>query len=349
MTRFNITVIYRQVWFVLWICLIATVAWGKPTSELRTVKLFYENDLFGDTDKYYTNAFQITWLSKDLQTYKDDERLPKELFPLLEKLPFANQTGSLHNVGLLMGQQIYTPSDIQARHLLAGDRPYAGYLYAGIALHSKTDNILDTVEIALGIVGSAALGEAAQNTIHDLRDISTAKGWDNQLHNEPALRLAWQRKWRLHDARVIQSLEYDLISHTSLTLGNVKTAATAGGEIRFGYHIPRDFGSDTIRPGSGVSVPVRNKNHVQAAPLWGAHLFAGTQAEVVLRDIFLDGNTWQSSPSVDKKPLVADLSIGLAFNVERFKVTYRHLFRTKQFDNQKQDHVIGSLTLTYSF
>ncbi|MCF8038960.1 MAG: lipid A deacylase LpxR family protein, partial [Desulfohalobiaceae bacterium] len=47
--------------------------------------------------------------------------------------------------------------------------------------------------------------------------------------------------------------------------------------------------------------------------------------------------------------LVADFSVGLALSFEKVKLTYRHLFRTKEFDNQEQGQVIGSLTLTLAF
>lgn len=323
-------------------------AWSKNPSELQTIQLFYENDLFGDTDKYYTNAVQITWLSKDLKQYKDDVRLPEWSIPVIRAIPFSGNPESAHNVGLLLGQQIYTPSDIQAVSPSVSDRPYAGFLYGGLALHSKTDFELDTLEIVLGVVGPASKAELAQNTVHEIRDIPTAKGWDNQLHNEPAVRIAWQRKWRLSSMELIRMLDYDLISHAGMTLGNVRTAANAGGEIRFGYNIPKDFGSDVIHAGAGVSIPVNDGSRTGLAP-FGAHIFASSQVEAVAHDIFLDGNTWENSPSVDKKILVADLSMGFAVNFDMFKLTYRHLFRTKQFDNQKQGQIIGSLTLTYSF
>jgi lipid A 3-O-deacylase len=343
--------IVRRYWcfcILFYIFIFSTSAWSKDPSELQTVQIFFENDLFGDTDKYYTNAVQITWLSKDLKRYKDDVRLPKWSIPIIQAIPFSGDPASIHNIGILLGQQIYTPSDIQATTLLEKERPYAGFLYGGLALHSKTTAILDTLEIVLGVVGPAAKGEFAQNTVHDLRDIPTAKAWEYQLHNEPAVRFSWQRKWRLHSMPLLDILDYDLISHAGLTLGNVRTSGNAGGEIRFGYNIPKDFGSDVIRAGAGVSAPVNGRSKPKKIS-WGMHLFASSQVEGVAHDIFLDGNTWESSHSVDKKPLVADLSLGLAFNWDMFKLTYRHLFRTKQFDNQKQGHIIGSMTLTLSF
>ncbi len=143
-------------------------------------------------------------------------------------------------------------------------------------------------------------------------------------------------------------LSYDLISRAGVTLGNVRTSTSAGGEIRFGYHIPQDFGSDVIRAGAGVSAPVIEGSKSGKTSL-GAHVFVSSEVEVVLHDIFLDGNTWQDSPSVDKKPLVADLSLGASFSINMFKLTYRHLFRTEQFAGQEKGHTIGSLTLAVSF
>jgi lipid A 3-O-deacylase len=343
--------IIQRFWYV---CLVACAvfspvsAWSINPSELQTLQLFYENDLFGGTDEYYTNAFQITWLSKDLGRYEDDNRLPKWSIPLIKSIPFSGNPASVHNVGVIFGQQIYTPSDTQITTLVEKDRPYAGFLYGGLALHSKTRFKLDTLEIVVGVVGPASKAEAVQNTVHDLRDIPTAKGWDNQLENEPAVRLSWQRKWRLHNMKLFDVLDYDLISRAGLTLGNVRTSTSAGGEIRFGYHIPQDFGSDVIRAGAGISAPVIEGSKSGITSL-GAHVFVSSQLEAVLHDIFLDGNTWQNSPSVEKKPLVADLSIGASFSINMFKLTYRHLFRTEQFDGQKKGHTIGSLTLAVSF
>lgn len=340
---------------ILFLCLVFTLSFASSSlamdldpANLQTVQLFFENDLFGDTDKYYTNAVQLTWLSGDLNKYKDDVRLPAWTKPVIKWIPFAGRDGSHHNVGLLFGQQIYTPADIQTTLLQDDDRPYAGFLYFGIALHSKTPTVLDTMELIFGMVGPNAWGEQSQNTVHRMRKISTAKGWDNQLENEPGIMISKQRKWRVKSRKFLNRFEYDFISHSGLTLGNVRIAANVGGELRLGYRIPKDFGSDVIRAGAGVSAPmVDGSPHEEYK--FGIHFFAATQGEVVMRDIFLDGNTWKSSPDVDKKLFVADLSVGIALNLNMFKLTYRHLFRSKQFYKQEQGQTIGSLTLTYSF
>ncbi len=151
----------------------------------------------------------------------------------------------------------------------------------------------------MGIVGPGAYAEFAQNTVHDLRSIPTAKGWDNQLHNEPAIRFSWQRKWRNYRDTIFKTLDYDFVSHAGLTLGNVKISTNIGGEFRLGYHLPDDFGSDVIRAGAGVSTPALNRSKTGRRTS-GIHIFAGSQVEAVGHDIFLDGNTFRDSHEVDK-------------------------------------------------
>ncbi len=326
--------------------------WGygetKSPYQLQTIQFFFENDLFGNTDKYYTNAVQVTWISNDLKQYKDDVRLPEWVHPIIRIIPFSQTPNSVHNVGILFGQHIYTPADIQETTLQENDRPYAGFLYRGLALHSKTDGVLDTLEVAVGIVGPNAYAELAQNTVHEIRDIPTAKGWEHQLTNEPALQLSWQRKWRLIRGKQFNTIDYDFISSSGLTLGNVRVAGTAGAEVRLGYNLPLDFGSDLIRAGAGISTPAIGKKKTGKRS-FGSHLFSSAQLEIVGHDIFLDGNTFTGSPHVEKELVVATMSAGFALNFDRYKLTYRHLYRTKQFDNQKQDQIIGSMTLGISF
>lgn len=330
------------------ILLLSSLAGGKASAELQTFQIFYENDLFGNTDRYYTNALQMTWLSKDLKQYRDDVRLPGWIMPVIRSVPFAHVPDSTHNIGLLFGHQIYTPEDIQVAKLQPDDRPYAGYLYGGIALHSKTPTKLDTIEITLGVVGPAALAKQVQNSVHDLRGIDKAQGWDNQLENEPALGFSWQRKWRTLREPLTRILCLDLLTHTGVTLGNVRTSADTGVEVRLGYNIPMDFGSDVIRPGAGISAPVPIYGYPQT-PAFGLHWFAGVRGEAVLHNIFLDGSAFKSSHSVDKKPFVAEFSTGVAVSYKMTKLTYRHVFRTKQFNRQSKGHVLGSLALTFSF
>jgi hypothetical protein len=33
--------------------------------------IYFENDIFADTDEHYTNAVKLTWLTKNMDRYED--------------------------------------------------------------------------------------------------------------------------------------------------------------------------------------------------------------------------------------------------------------------------------------
>jgi hypothetical protein len=67
------------------------------------------------------------------------------------------------------------------------------------------------------------------------------------------------------------------------------------------------------------------------------------------RNIFLDGNTWQDSHSVDKNHVVADMSSGVSLVYKRVKITYTHVYRTKEFTDQDKGQVFGSISFSAIF
>ncbi|MFW5722076.1 MAG: sodium:solute symporter family transporter, partial [Desulfohalobiaceae bacterium] len=126
----------------------------------------------------------------------------------------------------------------------------------------------------------------------------------------------------------------------------VFTYANLGCEARLGWNLPWDFGTALIRPGATLSAPI--PGHDQRSD-FGLHVFAGTDVRLVLQNIFLDGNTWKSSHSVDKKPFVADLYAGIGLSYKRFRIVYTHAYRTEEFDGQGSGQSFGSVNLRYAF
>jgi len=80
-------------------------------------------------------------------------------------------------------------------------------------------------------------------------------------------------------------------------LGNVFTQGQIGGLARFGYNIPNDFGV-TLARGMGQMPPPRWAESAKAGSDWGFSIFGGGVATLVLRNITLDGNTFQDSPAL---------------------------------------------------
>jgi lipid A 3-O-deacylase len=301
-----------------------------------------ENDkYFAGTDQHYTNGFKLSWLGEtDLNESAEFVQLATRILPWMD--PENNDWH--YKVGFALGHNIYTPTDIDTPALIPTDRPYAGWLYGSILLQAQLKNQLRLIEISLGVVGPSALGETVQNKWHDFIDVDRAQGWANQLHNEPGILVSWERRyrtWKFSANRGASPLGCDLIVRHRVTLGNVATHLAGGVVVRIGWRLPPDFGADLIRPAGG------NAANADLPRRFSAHVFASGETRAVARDIFLDGNTWKYSHRVDKRPVVADLSLGLVLSWPKFQITYTQNYRTKEFYGQPKRDVFGSIGFTF--
>ncbi|WP_299983380.1 lipid A deacylase LpxR family protein [Desulfobacula sp.] len=330
-----------------------TLALGPGSCEAvedeGTFSFYFENDLFADTDYGYTNGVKLSWISPDLTGYARSDSLPDWSLPVIRRLPFINEQGLQRNVGLSIGQNMYTPGDISIDDLIEDDRPYAGWTYFGIGLHSKNERRLDSMEIQLGIVGPYSFAEHTQKLVHKLRGCQTPNGWDNQIKNEPGLAVVYERKWRSFYSRG-GGLGLDLIPRLGGALGNVYTYANAGIEARIGWNIPRDFGTSLIRPAGDSNAPLNTRDpRLSGSQDFSLYVFTMVDGRAVLRNIFLDGNTFTDSHNVDKKYFVGDVGLGVGLIIDRFKLCYTHVLQTKEFKGQEDNQTFGSITLAFTY
>ncbi|MGE3628225.1 MAG: lipid A-modifier LpxR family protein [Hyphomicrobiales bacterium] len=139
-------------------------------------RIYEENDYFNfvteQTDVYYTQGARVENL------YASDESATH----LLPGIPFdalclacgRNLGNRAVNTGWAIGQNIYTPRDIEIAAPQPYDRPWAGLLYvsrvARFTFHDPTTGRgrQDRVEVSVGMVGSAALAGPAQTRWHEI-------------------------------------------------------------------------------------------------------------------------------------------------------------------------------------
>ena len=310
---------------------------GPPPDNRWTLSGVLENDLFAGTDRHYTNGVLMSALSPQDETLG----LPPDWWRVLP----GHKAAAKRRIGMHLGQSMFTPDPITVAAPLPNDRPYAAWLHGGISLVSESRRELRQLSLDLGVVGPVAMGEEAQSFVHDVIGSDEPQGWDNQLGNEPTLTLSYDHRWQ----NVLQlrpeagGLGIDMMPHVSAALGNALTYAGAGATFRFGDDLPNDFGPLSIRPGSMGSALYRP----QGGFSW--YLFAGAEARAVARNIFLDGNSFQDSPSVSKKPLVGDLTLGASVAYDSVRLTYSYVMRSKEFDGQGAVDKFASLTLTLKF
>lgn len=315
-----------------------------------TFTFYWENDAFAGTDRDYSNGMKFTWSTPyDIDNGKD--HLPDWSYPLINSLPFVSDPSSHRAVSLSIGQMIFTPEDTTRNDLVTDDRPYAGYLYLASGFHNRTRSKKNSWEFQLGIVGPDAFGEQTQNITHDLLGNTKAEGWEHQLGNEIAIEIICESQWRLFQSASRSGFNYDLIPHMGFRVGNVQTYANTGAEIRYGWHLPRDFGSCPIRAGCATNSAFTTAPPANSGSgLSGWHLFAAVDGRAIAHDIFLDGNTFRGeSHSVEREVFVADLMTGLAVDFGNIRITYSYVLRTKQFVGEEDNHLFGSLTFSGTY
>jgi hypothetical protein len=333
--------------FILLYCLLLYTA-HSAAAEINpwTHTVYFENDLFNGTDSNYTNGVKYSMISPDLSPHAPDGKLPRQVLKLIHKIPFigGSTPDYAHKAEFSIGQNMFTPADISRFDLIKDDRPYGGWTYFSLSYHRRNISMnimrfMDTVEIQLGMVGPLSFAEETQKFVHKLRDFQRPNGWAHQLKNEPGLIVAFERKWLFHPVET-EKLGYSAITYIGATLGNVHTYANTGIELRLGWNIPRDFGVSLIRPAGSTRLEINEE--------LGLFVFGAVNGRAIARDIFLDGNTFTDSHSIDKNYLVADIAGGLAFNYKKLIITVTQVFRTKEFKRQEDEHSFGAIAVSYA-
>lgn len=113
--------------------------------------------------------------------------------------------------------------------------------------------------------------------------------------------------------------------------------------MRLGYDLPADYGPPRIRPslpGSDFFIPTQKLS---------GYLFAGVEGRGVAHNIFLDGNTFRDSHSVDKENWVGSFQLGATVIYKAMRISYEQVFMTKEFKTQIDPAQFSALTVSWRF
>ena len=303
-----------------------------------TLSVTFENDIFGDDDKDYTNGVRLDYVT------------PRNNLTAAGRLAKRGLYGWFSDADdwyefYTLGQNIYTPSDISRRTPPPGDRPYAGFLYGGFGVAADRGDRLDTLALEVGVVGPSSQADRTQTLVHDVIGAQKPRGWHTQLEDEPGVRLVYERKWRFGADLPLPALDLsvDWAPSVTATLGNVETSLAAGGVVRLGQDLSDDYGPPRVRPAVASPGFFRNQDD------FGWYVFAGVEGRVVGRNIFIEGNTFGGVDGVEPNRLVADVQAGAAIQVGRVELSFTQVLRTEEYAGQDGPAVFGSVNLRTRF
>jgi len=299
-----------------------------------------ENDLWGSgADRHYTHGTKLSllpagdppgWLRR-VATY----------VPVFKK-------GHAAGVEFSVGQNIFTPDDIENPAPIPGDRPYAGWLYGsamlvGILEEAERFRVANALDVTVGVIGPASLAGDVQRRWHKIIDTRTPRGWDHQLHDEPGLVLTYARVWEGFGRLGARGPEISAAPQVVGALGNVYTYLGSGLMLRLGHNLRSDVGPPAVSPSFPGSAWFRDRGNLSA------YLFAGVEGRAMARNIFIDGNTFEQSAEVARETLVGDFQVGAALRYGRVRLAFTNVYRSREFKGQEEPSEYGAINLTVLF
>jgi hypothetical protein len=300
---------------------------AKPAQNAFSIR--EENDAIGGNDENYTNGISIalTQNRKGLLGWVWD---------------MAGNTEGERFATYELTQLMFTPSDIRLSDPAPNDHPYAGLLYLGFTTHLQRENSLHSLKLIAGLAGPDAFAEDVQRWVHKIEGYSHPNGWSHQIKNEPVVNLVYEYRYKYALTPRDAAFGVELIPMGGAFLGNYLIQAETDVQCRIGYHLPDDFGTTVLRGSGYLPFPQDDKvNHA-----WGIYAFAGGGANLVARNLVLDGNSFAESRSVDKRLFLPAAEVGASLWTRRFQVTFSYVMWGKEYYGQqtREDYVSGLLS-----
>jgi hypothetical protein len=296
--------------------LVATARPVEAQELARSLQVAIDNDFLNfweppreRADHNYTHGLRLSW---------DLARAPEFARRLVCRSGPCGTT-------LEIGQEIYT-STLDWFWYVDGERPYAGWLYGRADVRGGDRGTLRRLGLIVGVTGPPSLGEAAHTAVHEtVADFRPRVGWVDQLPTEVAFAALASHSWRIAPngpaARIV-----DVVPTVSGTVGTLRTSGEAGVRVRLGAPLEHPWLAD-VRSGVGV------------------YVFAGLRAEVVVRDMFLDGTLFSESARTDHRPVFGEVDAGLGLKMGRATLEFRAVRRGRQYAASPPSVTYASVTL----
>lgn len=304
------------------LCLVFTASFAQSLKNEFGFKT--ENDAYLATlnDRYYTNGLFI-YFRRAIDSTKLSGSVEKKTYEISA------------------GQKMYTSYWGQVPRAADQDRPFAGYLYAGIAysIFYKNESVLKT-SVEIGVVGPDSYAQDAQRFLHKTVGFYTPAGWDYQIKNEVAINFAAN-----YSKLVLRTNDniFDLSGQGYANLGT--TFSGLGGSVLFrAGRLNQLFNSAYHNAVIGNSkTSSLNKSEL--------FLYVKPQLNFVAYDSTIEGSLFNHDSPVTfgVKPIVFEQQFGVNYSTKRFTIDFNVIFKTKEVKSIAKAQNYGGLSLYYRF
>lgn len=297
------------------------------------------NDFYFGKDQELSGAWALQAHTAVADSWEALEKVPDFIRRWGALIPALGDGQRVYRVSAGIGQITQTPVDLKHRDLIEEDVPYAGALLASLSWYGFSNDAFAGLEFVTGVVGPASGVGDVQQASHKLLGITEPKGWDNQLRNELIINFNYLRKRKLASFEYASERSSDITLGGRVCLGNLITQAGASVEMRYGVNMPGGF----VYVPDPIGYDMTYKAAL-APPNPAAPSFYGSvvlRAVGVARDIFLDGNTFRHSHSVDSKTFVGSAILGLHYETKNWSAHLSVILPTDTVDTSSATEVEG--------
>ena len=344
-----------------------TVDWQHSKDNYFSIT--FENDGFyfqKPSDKYYTNGFRFERIGPQ---YERKNYLLNKLL-----LGFKKNDSTAFHYGFFWGQNMYTPVDITVADIQFDDRPYAGWLYAGVKKMStnldKNRRLIS--ELYIGIIGPYSFAEETQTFVHKITDSEPPQGWHNQIDSDigilytnryefqlAAYPRAPKRFYEGRDSIDVRKDFFEAIPFGEAQVGTIYNNIGAGFTFRLGFMTPY---FQSYNPGS-VLIPQLEDEEEHKEPkrlprffehVRQIYLFARPQGRAILYNSMMQGGVLNRESvytieNSDVSSFYTQIDYGIGIQYNRVTLAFYQSIRTKEFKFAAESHRWGGVNIIINY
>ena len=293
---------------------------GSASSISPILSVRFDNDIFDNTDYYYTNGIKLALYTKAAG------------WSPLDKLLVKQQNGIVLR-GFSVTQKMYTPTNPETEEILYGDYSFSGFLTFGQFSESYNlrKQLIVKSSIELGVLGPASMSGRVQALVHK----KEPTGWKYQISNSPVVNYSVAIEKGL-----ISNGFFEWNATGQVEAGTLFDNLQLGTYLRVGSFVPVIRGPEFISKAG-------YKKHLQYWFFIRSDIkFVGYNA-TLQGGMFNDKSAYTISSSTINRTLF-EASVGVAVYYGNFGLELENCYNSPEF-KEAYDFRYGGISLLYGF
>jgi hypothetical protein len=245
----------------------------------------------------------------------------------------TTSAGPCRSTVVTLGQDLYTPRLDRAPYAVKDwelERPYFAWLFLRGNARVSSGRSLHSTSLSVGVTGPPAGGALAQRIAHRIGFNEPATGWETQVGFEPGVIVEYRRSELMVRRGTSRGLAFDVAPDAALSLGNIRSRAEVGGTARMGWNLSHPW-----HPGAWRG---------RASSEWW--ISAAGRAELVARDMSLDGTLRQPARRVQRVTDVRQYEFGAGIRLAGVSLEYRAITRSREYRTGPAHHAYSSMIVS---